>query len=492
MDPVGARSKGRWLGLDVGTSSVKALLVTSGGIVEGRASVAYPSNYGLGGEAEQEPQTYLEAARRAIAECGATTGALDGIGLAGQTPTIVLVAANGAAVRQALTWQDHRADAEARELADTYGPAEPLFGTDLPWTSGYIPAKLLWLARHEPKSVAATRWVLQPKDFVGLTLTGSPASDPWSSKGLCNVKTSAPVAEVLAGTGWPAKVVPPLAQAWEARGAVTSRPAARFGLPEGTPVSVGWSDALAGMLAIGAFDEPTGFVLAGTSSIVGMSTTDPPRSSKPLLEIPAACAPLPVLYGPTEAGGASIEWLARLLGREPREVLELAAAATGTDGAPVFVPYLAGERAPIWRTDVRAVLLDLSLEHGAEDLARAVVTGVCLSELHVLATAEEQLGRAAGEVHVAGLGALAAPWREARLAVLARPLHLLDEPNASALGAAILGAAAANGAELGAALELRGQGELAVPALSKAQAAERGLARYLRATEVSRRWADQR
>jgi xylulokinase len=491
MDPVGVGPKEHWLGLDFGTSSVKALLVTSNGAVRGRASAAYTSNYGPDGEVEQDPAEYLEAARTVIAECGATAVALGGIGLAGQTPTLVLVGADGKAVRPALTWQDHRAESEARELADTYGPAEPLFGTHLPWTPAYAPAKLLWLARHEPQSVARTRWILQPKDFVGLTLTGSPVSDAWSSKGLCNVRTHAPVKETLTGTGWPVEVAPPLAQAWETRGTVTARAAAVLGLPEGTPVSVGWSDAVAGMLAVGAFEQPIGFVLAGTSSIVGISTHDEPSSSKPLLEIPAACAPLSVLYGPTEAGGASVEWLARLLRCEPSEALDLASSATRADGSPLFVPYLAGERAPIWRTDVRGALLGLSVEHGAAELARAVVTGVCLSELHVLAIGEARLAQVVAKVHVAGRRASGPPWREARLAALGRPLQLLDESNASALGAAMLAAAAANGGDLAAARGLRAPAEQVIPEASEAESAQHRLDRYLRATEVSRRWADE-
>jgi xylulokinase len=304
------------------------------------------------------------------------------------------------------------------------------------------------------------------------------------------VRTHAPVEEMLIGAGWRVEVAPPLAKAWEARGTVTARAAAALGLPAGTPVSVGWSDALAGMLAVGAFEQPTGFALAGTSSIVGMSTEDPPFSSKPLLEIPGTCAPLWVVYGPTEAGGASVEWLARLLRCEPSEVLTLAASATSANGALLFVPYLAGERAPIWRTDVRGTLLGLSVDDGAAELARAVVMGVCLSELHVLATAEEQLGWAASDVHVAGRGASEPPWREARLAVFSRPLQLLDEADASALGAAMLAAAAANGGELSAARSLRAETQQVIPKLSERESAQRRLDRYLRATDLTLRWAD--
>src|SRR5687767_13467365 len=129
-----------WLGLDFGTSSVKALLVTQAGIVQARASAAYASAFGPDGAAEQDPADYLGAARQVIAGCGATDVALGGVGLVGQTPTLVLVGGDGEPVRPALTWQDHRAEPEARVLADEYGLSEPLFGIDLPWTAAYAPA----------------------------------------------------------------------------------------------------------------------------------------------------------------------------------------------------------------------------------------------------------------------------------------------------------------------------------------------------------------
>ena len=479
-----------WLGLDIGTSSVKALLVGPEGAVSARADVPYDSTYGPGGEAEQSPHDYLAATRDAIARCGVAGVALGGIGLVGQTPTLVLADADAEPVRPALTWQDARAEAEAQELAAELGPSEPLVGIDLPWAPSYPPAKLLWLSRHEPETLRRTRWALQPKDFVGLHLTGSPLSDPWSTKGLCNVIELAAATEIMARTGWSDDVVPPLAPAWEARGAVTARAASAFGVPEGTPVSVGWSDALAGMLAVGAFDAPSGFVLSGTSSIVGLSTAGRTPAGGSLFAIPDTCAPLSVVYGPTQSGGASVAWLASVLGSGIPEVLALASTAPAESGEPpVFVPYLAGERAPIWRTDVRGAFLGLSARDGAAELARAVVAGVCLSELHVLSSAETQLGARAGEVRVAGRGASLAPWRKARLAALQRPLDVLDESDASALGAAMLAAAAANGGDLARTRGLRGSLERVEPTAAETDRGPGDFERYLQGSDVCLAWS---
>jgi xylulokinase len=477
-----------WLGLDFGTSSVKALLVGDDGTIHGRASVAYPTAAGAGGVAEQDPVGYLAAAREAIRASGASSKALRGVGLAGQTPTIVLVDEDGDAVRPALTWQDHRAEAEARLLEQELGGAEKLFGTRLPWTAAYPPAKLLWLARHEPETAARTRFVLQPKDYVGLQLTDSPLSDPWSSKGLRHIGTFEPVEELLRRVGFAPDVAPPVADAWTSRGVVTDRASRRFGLPEGVPVSVGWSDAVAAMLAVGALEEPAAFILAGTSSIVGVTTSRTLAPHPRLLELPATCAPLAVHYGPTESSGAAVEWLARLLRCEVAEALELASSIRAGRQAPLFVPYLSGERAPVWRTDVRAVAIGLSAEHGPAELARAVVEGVCLSEADVLAIAEDHAGTSPASVAVAGRGAAGPPWIEGRLSALGRPVRVLAEADASALGAAMLGAAAEG--DLGASSGRRGGVEIFAPSVEAATAASTRLAAFRRAAAASIAWSD--
>ena len=483
-------SGGCWLGLDFGTSSVKALLVRDDGSVEGRAAAAYATTAGPGGAAEQDPLDYLGAAREAIRASGASHAALRGIGLAGQTPTIVLVDEDGDAVRPALTWQDHRADDEARLLEHELRGAEALFGTRLPWTAAYPPAKLLWLAEHEPETVARTRFVLQPKDYVGLQLTGSPLSDPWSSKGLRHVGTFEPVDELLRRVGFAAEVAPPVADAWTSRGVVTDGASSAFGLPPGVPVSVGWSDAVAAMLAVGAFEGPAAFILTGTSSIVGVTTSRAIAPHPRLLEVPSTCAPLAVHYGPTESSGASVEWLARLLRCEVPEALELASSVRVDPQGPVFVPYLSGERAPVWRTDVRAVAFGLGAEHGPAELARAVVEGVCLSEADVLAIAEEHAGTSSAAVAVAGRGAAEPPWRDGRLAALGKSVHVLAEPDASALGAAMLGAAAADGDLAASSSALRGGVETFTPTTEAAAATATRLAAFRHAAGASIGWSD--
>ncbi len=210
-----------------------------------------------------------------------------------------------------------------------------------------------------------------------MQLTGSPVSDPWSSKGICQVRDGAPATEILGFCGWPESACPPVSPAWAERGAVSASAAERFGLPAGIPVTAGWSDALAQTLAAGCFERRSAFVFSGTSAIVGAPVGDGLRRAKGLFTVPSTCAPRPLLYGPTQSSGASIAWVARLLGCQASEVPAL--AASGSNAIPVFVPYLSGERAPLWNTDVRGLLLGLGAEHGPAEIARAVMVGTLLS-----------------------------------------------------------------------------------------------------------------
>ena len=476
---------GRYLGVDVGTSATRVSIVGEDGAVV-VASAGYPTRRGEAGQAEQDPAAWSQALAAALAKTGADLRSVSAVGLCGQTPTLVPVDAAGKPVRPALTWQDTRASAEAAELEARFGDPEPLIGTALPWSAANIPAKLLWLARHEPATVHRTRWLLQPKDLVGMELTGSPASDPWSAKGICRVTDGAPAADVLVACGWPARVCPPIAAAWDTRGTVTAAAAARFGLPAGIPVCVGWSDALAQTLAAGCFERRSGFVFSGTSAIVGAPVTDHRWRAAGLFSVPETCAPAPLLYGPTQSSGASVAWVARLLGCRPAEVPGLAAAAGAA--TPTFVPYLSGERAPLWNSDVRGLLLGLAAEHGPAEIARAVMAGTLLSARHVLDAVEQATGSPVTEIEFVGRGAGDPTWEELALETLGARVRFHSDPDMSARGAAILAAIMTGLSPRQASLRLGDQARTAEPGPAELTRSRLLLARYRQASDTALSW----
>ncbi len=473
-----------YLGIDVGSSATRVSVLDNAGRLLATTSAAYPTVAGPEGVVEQQPADWLVALKKALAALPAQAVEVAGVGLCGQTPTLVLVGADGEAVRPALTWQDTRARAEALGLADLLGDPVPLVGTALPWSAANMPAKLLWLARHEPASVERTRFLLQPKDYVAMALTGEAGSDPWSSKGICRVSDGAPASEVLSACGWASDRCPPVAPAWTARGAITQAAAARFGLPPGVPVSIGWSDALAQVLASGCYDRGSGFFFSGTSAIVGAAVPDV-GGLEGLFLVPPSCSPRPLLYGPTQSSGAAVSWVADLLGIDTEEVASLAEEAIS---APAFVPYLAGERAPWWDPDLRALFLGVSAQDGRAQFARAVLEGVCLSARHVLALVEAAVGSSVELIEVAGRGVGDCSWERLLLENLGVPLNLHDDRDLSARGAAMLGAVAA-GVDLRTVAERLGDRVRALePSAADVEHSRRRLERYIAAAEVGRAW----
>jgi xylulokinase len=493
---------GLYLGVDVGTSATRVSLVRPGGDAR-VASAGYRTLRAGDGRVEQDPAAWsraLAAALRRLVADGADLREVTAVGLCGQTPTLVPVDAAGRPVRAALTWQDTRAAAEAAELAARFGDPEPLIGTALPWSAANLPAKLAWLARHEPETVRRTRWLLQPKDLLGLWLTGSAASDPWSSKGICRVTDGAPAVAVLEACGWPADVCPPTAPAWARRGAVSAAAARRFGLPPAVLVCVGWSDALAQTLAAGCFERGSGFVFSGTSAIVGAPVIDSALRAAGLFSVPGSCAPAPLLYGPTQSSGASVAWVARLLGCRPADVPAIAAKASagpgdragsgGPGGLPAFVPYLSGERAPLWNADVRGLLLGLAAEHGPAEIARAVLTGTLLSARHVLDAVEAATGRRIAEVEFTGRGAGDPAWEAIALETLGARVRFHSDPDLSARGAAMLAAIMAGASPGRASAALGDATTTAAPSAASLAWGRRLSGRYRRASEAALAWLE--
>ena len=192
------------LGLDLGTSSLKGIFINATGEILDKYEVAI-SLHREGDVVEQDAQQYLSALAQLIDLDRRNRSWISqtiGIGLSGHTPSLVAIDEKGLPTAPVMIWQDNRAVAAARELEDRFGDPREIVGTSLPWSPSATAAKALWLQRNLPESAAKTRWLLQPKDFLGFHLTGSAISDPWSTKGLCNVRTKSSALPVLEFIQW--------------------------------------------------------------------------------------------------------------------------------------------------------------------------------------------------------------------------------------------------------------------------------------------------
>lgn len=434
------------LGLDLGTSSLKGVYFAESGDIVTTFEVQLSLSRS-GDMVEQDPNDYCRALKDFFAQSARDKNLVQrirAIGLSGHTPSLVGIDTQGKPTFPAMIWQDNRAVDEAHQLAERFGDPNPIIGTSLPWSASGTAAKAMWVSHHLSDAAKRTRWLLQPKDYLGYLLTGAAISDPWSTKGLCNVRTGLPIDEILAFAGWKVDVVPALRDGFAHRGVTTSASERSFGVPRDIPVSTGWSDAMCGMLALGVFSQPTSFIITGTSAIVGTSSSHEPKSQEPLYLIPPGSAPYPVTFGPTQMSGGSIAWAAQLFAST-----ELDFVARGdsdvSDDVPIYLPYIAGERAPLWRSDIRGSFSEISVEHGVSAFARATMEGISFAERQVLELSQDLSGTRTSEIILSGRAGNDPHWLKTRLRTLGKKLRVVNDVEITCRGSAILAHAMLSG-----------------------------------------------
>ncbi len=396
--------------------------------------------------AEQDCSQYWDSAVSAIRQAVEGIDPSDVVALAccGHTPSLVLLDEKGQPLRPTIIWQDGRAISEAVALEKEIAPAQwkDWLGLDLPRNASYPPARLLWLRSHEPETLHKTRHLLQPKDYLNYRLTGIPASDYWGSKGLVHLSTGEPIEAYREVLEIDPALAPSCRHPHHLLGKLSSESARILGLSEGVPVATGWTDALCGMLGTGALAQSgSAFDIAGTSEIVGLTADVEPLRHQGVLVAPILDTDLRVVYGPTQTSGGAVDWftstfLPKQGTSDARTIDDLIAP---TSAGLVFLPYLEGERAPIWDPKARGVFFGVSLEHTRAHFHRAVLEGVAFSIRHVLETAEMATGIQAATLHLSGGGASSAAWNSIKSDVLGRKVQATFVRDAGTLGAAMLG-----------------------------------------------------
>ncbi len=359
------------LALDLGTTEIKAGLVTLDGRLLGLARAGCPIDLSRGpGWAEQDPGAWWSAVVSAVRALRAPDlGEIVAIGVDGHGPTLVAVDQRGEATRPAITWLDTRATAEAAELAAATG----IRG----WALGGLPAAL-WVERHEPAVAAATRWYLTTWEWLAVRLAGV-AVAPLVPHQLV------PDPAVVGTAGVPRHKLPPPGATGTIVGELTATAADALGLRSGVPVVGGTVDAFASYHGAGLREPGDAFDPGGSAGGFGVYWDRP-------VEVPGAFvtpAPLAGLYSvgaAMAATGRALDWYRDSIvgGGVTTELLldDVAATPPGADGL-VFLPYLAGERSPLWEPSARGVFAGLTLGHGRAHLARAIVEASALAIRHV-------------------------------------------------------------------------------------------------------------
>ncbi len=367
-----------FLGIDIGTSAVKACLADAAGSVVASVDAPLALQTPFPGASEQNPDTWIAGVLHAVSHLDSDLRkCVAAIGLSGQMHGAVMLDAKRVPIRPAILWNDNRASAQCTMLEDRFPDIGDVSG--VPPMPGFTAPKLLWLAEHAPEDHARIAHVLLPKDYVGLYLHGTLVTDPSDAAGTSWFDQNARAwSEALCkASATNPEWLPSILDGTSIAGGLRAEAAKTLDLPVGIPVAVGAGDGAAGAVGIGAVSPGDGFVSLGTSGQLFVTTEG--YRPNPSSRIHAYAHTLPGLYFQMAAmlnGARPMAWLADLLGRP---IPDLLAEAEAAYGGPLFLPYLTGERTPHGDASIRAGFWGLSERTSHGTLMRAVVEAIAFT-----------------------------------------------------------------------------------------------------------------
>ena len=463
------------LGLDLGTSSAKAVVTDTGGTVLAQAAAGYAVTSTVPGYAESEPAEWWSAvtacAREAVDTAGHAAGVRpSAIGLSGQMHGLVMASADGRALRPALLWADSRATGSLRAYRHLGPQARARLAN--PLAPGMTGPLLMWVAEHEPRTYRAARWALAPKDWLRARLTGEVHAEPSDASAslLYDVPGDRWDLEVVGALGLDAGLLAPLLpSAGAPAGHLTARAADELGRPAGIPVAAGAGDTAAATLGSGIGLGQVQLTIGTGAQVIRPLAGAVSRADDGVHLYRSATPAGWYQMGATLSAGLSLNWAREIMNATWEELYASVAPKSppGRPGrGPIFVPHLSGERTPYCDPELRGSWTGLSLADDRASLLRGALEGVAFAIRDAL---DALLGRPPSSeplsserlsseplsceppsceqgpphLRLAGGGTLAAGWRQLLADVLGLPLYAVDVPAASGRGAALLGAVAA-------------------------------------------------
>jgi xylulokinase len=443
------------LGLDLGTSGVKALLISETGRVLGRALEEYPLSTPHPGWAEQDPRDWwaatVKSIRAVLAAAGVTGAQVSAVGLSGQMHGSVFLDAQEEVIRPALLWCDQRTGAQCDWITQTVGRDLLIAETCNPVLTGFQAPKIIWLRDQEPQNYARVAHVLLPKDYLRLRLTGEYATEVSDASGtsLLNVPQRIWSQPILDKLGLPREWLPTVHESPEVTGKITAAAAAETGLAAGTPVVGGGGDQAAGAVGNGIVETGVVSSTLGTSGVVFAHLDAPLLDAQ--LRTHTFCHAVPDKWhvmGVMLSAGGSLRWLrdnlcptevaqAQAAGKDPYEVMVEAAASVSTSEGLLFLPYLTGERTPYPNPHAKGVFFGLTIRHTRAHLIRAVLEGVAFGMRDSFEIIK-QMGVQFVQVRASGGGARSPFWRQMQADVTGEGHCVINVEEGPALGVALL------------------------------------------------------
>jgi len=442
------------LGIDLGTSSVKIVLVNVEGKIIATSSQGYRTYSPHPGWAEQEPEEWWKATVRAINRVihGAHIGPeqIQGIGISGQTHGAVILDKNLLPLRKAIIWMDKRSISQVQGLRERMGGRLPRI-TGLPISCGFMAPSLLWIKENQPSLWKRIYKVLLPKDYLRLKLTGIAASDVTDAGGTLLLDTAKRKwsREIIDELTIPYDFFPPLYESSQITGQVTGKAANNISLKEKTPVLAGGADQV--MAAIGNGVVTKGRIASsiGTGALLTTCIDHPIiKPDRVLHTIPHALPGKWILMGAILSGGSCLDWFFNQVIVEAKISSQsnfgqfLSSKISSTSAASkglLFLPYLGGERTPYLDPQARGAFIGLSFHHSQKDLVRAIMEGVVFALRDCL----EQFKKAGikpSYVTAGGGGARSKIWRQIQADIFNLPVFMANTKESSAYGACLIAA----------------------------------------------------
>lgn len=444
------------LGLDIGTTGVKGVLIDVGGKTILSTSVEYPLHTPKPNWAEQDPHDWwkatVEAIKRILSLSGASSENIKGIGLSGQMHSLVLLDKNKNVLRPAILWCDTRTSEECRWINETVSLEGMRELVANPALEGFTLPKIIWVRNNEPNVYEKIHHVLLPKDYIRFKLTGELAMEMSDAAGtvMFDVRNRTWSDKLLQKVSIPRAWLPDVYESIDVCGTVNTEAATLTGLPKGIPVVGGGADNTCGAVGTGVVKEGRVLASIGTSGVM-FAHSDSVRI-EPKMRVHTFCHSVPkawYLMGVMLMAGGAFRWYrdtfaqgelkeAREKGRDVYDILTEQAAQTepGSEGL-FFLPYLAGERTPHQSAAARAAFVGATIRHTKRHFSRAVLEGITYGMRDSLEIIRH-LGISIEQIRLTGGGAKSTFWRQLQADIYGAEVAVVNATEGPAFGAAIM------------------------------------------------------
>ena len=429
-----------YLGVDLGTSSVKLVLADGEGRIADSASAKYPLLLPEDGWSEQNPEDWYAGVIACVRELGCRhdLSAVKGVSFSGQMHGLVVLDKDDNVIRPAILWNDNRTTEECAYLNDVIGKDKLLEWTGNVAFTGFTAPKLMWMKRHEPENFARIAKIMLPKDFVAYKMSGVFGSDVSDDSGTLyfDVKNRAWSAPMLGIIGITEEQLPAIFESTDVIGHISEEFAAASGLPVSAKVVMGGGDQAVGAVGTGTVKEGRMFFSLGTSGVVFAPCAEFAASTNGGMHVfRHANGRFHFMGCMLSAAGSMQWWSEEVTGMSVGDLLdEMPGVCTD---APIFLPYLMGERSPINDPNAKGAFYGLNLAHKRADLTKAVVDGICFG-LKDCYDNILGMGAEAGFARVIGGGSRSDKWMQILSDITGLELRRINTSDGAGLGAVIL------------------------------------------------------